>query len=955
FPLVAALLHATGAGVSYSTENVGFFAPHDDLTGLGDELGWLRVAFDLGTEHVDVRAHVYAEGSDVTLVVVPGGDATVNQRVGRWAVTISVDATADEVAIGADGDEVQFPGSTGRVGVSLRAVKLPSADDGDSFVLGGTEGTRLEIGRLGIEGHAEIDRDQEYGIVARASDSTFVLDTTDGDGFLSEVFPEGFGADFDLGLGWSTERGVHLDGSRTLERTLPMHLSLGEALSFDDLSVGVSPDGETARIPVYVTATATATLGPVTATVERVGLEAEVSFPDAGGNLGLLNVDLGFRPPTGVGLSVDANAVVGGGYLHFDPERERYAGSLTLKIGTLTLDAVGLLTTRLPDGRDGFSLLVLITGEFPPVRLGFGFTLNAVGGLLGVNRSTRVEPLRAGVKDDSIRSVLFPEDPVRNAPTLVSDLRRFFPPIRGRHVFGPMAELGWGTPTILRAQLGLLLELPSPVRLLVLGRIRAALPAEEETLLLLQMNALGVVDFDEGTAAVDASLYDSRVVTYPLTGDMAMRANWGDDPAFALSVGGFHPGFDPPPDFPRTRPVTVALASGENPRLRLAGYFALTSNTAQVGATVDAYAAAGGFSVRGHLGFDALFQFDPFAFLVDIAAHVSVRGHGLSLGLGLEGSLEGPSPWRLRGKAYIDLFLFSATVRVDATIGDPAPSPRIPPAEVFEEFRAALRRPDNWSAQLPEGGDSLVTLRELEPGETEVLAHPLGELSVLQRVVPMDVAIDRYGNAEPADFHTFRIESVAVDGQANEDLAGTEREAEFAPAQFFDLTDGEKLSGSSFRRFHAGYRVTNGLFAYGGQPSSEDGALGPAVATQTLSYESSYVDEETDSTGPLFASTAPATVAALSEASAVANCDAWTTGPKKFRPESTVSVAVTDLRYTVVRTDTLDPVHETGIPTAWATYAEAKRARDAYVDADPDADVQVVAAHELTVGREGEL
>lgn len=58
--------------------------------------------------------------------------------------------------------------------------------------------------------------------------------------------------------------------------------------------------------------------------------------------------------------------------------------------------ATGLLTTRLPGGASGFSLLVVISSEFPPVQLGLGFRLVGVGGLLGINRTVAVEALRGG-------------------------------------------------------------------------------------------------------------------------------------------------------------------------------------------------------------------------------------------------------------------------------------------------------------------------------------------------------------------------------------------------------------------------------------------------------------------------------------------------------------------------------------------------------------------------------
>src|SRR5204862_222821 len=107
-------------------------------------------------------------------------------------------------------------------------------------------------------------------------------------------------------------------------------------------------------------------------------------------------------------LSADAAVVRGGGYLFFDPDRAQYAGVLHLEFEKLTLNAFGLLTTRLPDGSPGFSLLIIVQASgFTPIQLGFGFTLNGVGGLLGINRTVAVDVLRAGVRDRTLDAIMF--------------------------------------------------------------------------------------------------------------------------------------------------------------------------------------------------------------------------------------------------------------------------------------------------------------------------------------------------------------------------------------------------------------------------------------------------------------------------------------------------------------------------------------------------------------------
>src|SRR3712207_6892940 len=68
----------------------------------------------------------------------------------------------------------------------------------------------------------------------------------------------------------------------------------------------------------------------------------------------------------------------------------------------------------------------------------------------------------------------------------------------------PMAVIGWGTPTILTLKLALLLELPDPVRLVVLGRVSARLPSERRPLLRLEMDA---VRSEEHTSELQSRQY----------------------------------------------------------------------------------------------------------------------------------------------------------------------------------------------------------------------------------------------------------------------------------------------------------------------------------------------------------------------------------------------------------------------------------------------------------------
>jgi hypothetical protein len=81
-----------------------------------------------------------------------------------------------------------------------------------------------------------------------------------------------------------------------------------------------------------------------------MGVTATLSFPPGNaGNLGPAQLDIGFKPPNGVGLRVQAGPITGGGFLSFDDIKGEYIGALELSFkGVFTLKAIGIINTRCP-------------------------------------------------------------------------------------------------------------------------------------------------------------------------------------------------------------------------------------------------------------------------------------------------------------------------------------------------------------------------------------------------------------------------------------------------------------------------------------------------------------------------------------------------------------------------------------------------------------------------------
>ncbi len=161
---------------------------------------------------------------------------------------------------------------------------------------------------------------------------------------------------------------------------------------------------------------------------------------------------------------------------------------------------------------------------------------------------------------------------------------------------------------------------------------------------------------------------------------MGVLVAWGDDSNFVVSVGGFHPQFNPPPlPFPVPKRVALNILNESWGKIRVEGYFAVTSNTAQFGCKAELMFGFSEFKIEGHLAFDALFQFNPFYFIIEISGKVSLKVFGAGLfTISIQLSLEGTSPWRAKGYGKIKILFITFKARFNESWGD-AENTELPP------------------------------------------------------------------------------------------------------------------------------------------------------------------------------------------------------------------------------------------------------------------------------------
>jgi hypothetical protein len=698
------------------------------------------------------------------------------------------------------------------LGISLARSKNALSIGSDEL------GVKLLIDELGIELKLQ-DNLPKLLFFARRGKATIKPN----DGFLKLILGDGIALDFSVEAEADQFGKLRLKNGTGLKASLPVPTLPTGPFALQLINLGLEPvNGDFRHLQVEFSASFGVELGPFQGSVDRLGLLLNL---DVLANPPALSFD--FKPPNGIGLSLDAGIVKGGGYLFIDIPRGEYAGVLELQMMAIGVKAIAIINTK---SEAGFSLLLLIYGQFPAIQLSFGFTLTGIGGLIGVQHTASPTALAQGISNGALDSVLFPANPVGDAPKIISTLRTLFPVKAGGFVIGPMLELGWGTPSLVTVRLGLLIE---ATQLVILGQAIVQLPpmvSADLALLYLRLDFVGSVVFSPLRIAFDAKLVNSRVAFITITGQFAFRADFGDKPTFLISAGGFHPRFkEVPSDIPS--PFDRVGASFDIGIIGLSykGYFAITSATVQAGSELRVWADIGIAAIEGGFGFDAICYLQPkFYFELDIYAYLSIEVFGLDFAsIRLEGHLAGPGRWRIAGLAKVETPwpLPDFTLDVDESWGTDRETPQIT-VDVADLLSKEISNIGNWSAQLPKGGETYLTLAEVKPSAT-LLAHPLGSLLFQQKLVPLELRMSQASGSKISGANEFSNAQLKL-SQAAAELPSQSPQRQkdfFATAQFLELSQDERLAKPSFEHYTAGYEL------------HDDGyELAPATAT-TLHYE----------------------------------------------------------------------------------------------------------------------
>jgi hypothetical protein len=143
-------------------------------------------------------------------------------------------------------------------------------------------------------------------------------------------------------------------------------------------------------------------------------------------------------------------------------------------------------------------------------------------------------------------------------------------------------------------------------------------------------------------------------------------------------------------------------------------------------------------------------------------------------------------------------------VHFDATLVKGERPPLPPAVNVLAQLQQALSSPSSWSTQRSATQTHGVALRNLPPAAAAapIVLDPLGQVVVSQQVVPLNTGrdIEIFGSAPVSGTRRFTL-SASLSGTP---LSSAPVQAAFAPAQFFVMTDDEKLTAPSFQSMEAG-------------------------------------------------------------------------------------------------------------------------------------------------------
>lgn len=605
---------------------------------------------------------------------------------------------------------------------------------------------------------------------------------------------------------YDMQNGLKIDGGAKFHLDFDISkLEIGP-VKFDKLSVDLGNlSGSFGDLGMTLGSTFALDFSCLTMSFENLGISFDINFLKPDGSLGDYDFSGSFKFPDGIGISIETPVVKGAGLISYDKSEGTLFSALSLEV--LKKFTVGCIIDADLGVKDGhyFSLVALISTSFSPgIPLGMGFSLNGVGGCLGLNRKYDADAVSGGVRSGVFGSVFFVDNVMNHLTEMKSAVKQFFPEKKKQFFLGVLCKICFEP--VVTCEFGLLIQAPDPTSIGIVGALKVRIG--DTDLIKINVYFFGEIDFDKGLR-FDASIVDSEIVGLKLEGDMAFRLFWGGPyKGFGLSIGGFHPAYKPEEGLkfaPNMRRLSLSL-NYDIVKIKLETYLAVTSNSFQIGARLDLKVGWEKFGLIGYAGFDALFVFKPFRFSFSLEVGVAVMvGSAKLFSVDLALSVEGPAKWRVKGKAYFTVLFIPVKCKFSLAWGDSPKEERRATIAVWKDILLPeLLRDNNWITSSAEQNND-----GKEKDENAMLTlQPNDTFSFNQSAVPFDYSMDLCNDSLPEDYTSFRLKKVSIIADNKEfSLETSCLNNDFAPSLYKELSNEERLSNPSYESVTSGFEA----------------------------------------------------------------------------------------------------------------------------------------------------
>src|SRR5262249_146853 len=130
----------------------------------------------------------------------------------------------------------------------------------------------------------------------------------------------------------------------------------------------------------------------------------------------------------------------------------------------------------------------------------------------------------------------------------------------------------------------------------------------------------------------------------------------------------------------------------------------------------------------------------------------------------------------------------------------------------WDPLSKAIAAQDNWSGALPQETDQVATLAPPDKSAAPVLVEPSGVLTFLEKVLPLNQKLTKFGEAVPDQQDEFDLVQVTLGGQPT---PYSLKQDNFARGNFQQLSDADKLTLPSYEPMTAGFSIGESAIAFG--------------------------------------------------------------------------------------------------------------------------------------------